>query len=302
MDKKSQNQIYGVLGYPAKHSLSPAMHNAAFQALKINAEYRIFEVKPEELEDFLLKKIFDEGIAGFNITIPHKVRAREILEKAFPPDFNSPQILDSLHYVKISGAINTVKRNGNKLDYWNTDASGFLKSLCEDLKFDPKGKNILIIGCGGAGRAIISSLTWVNVGVKKIYINDIKEEAVHSAKDYFSQFPYMQDKLDFILSKDISAIVKSCDLLINATPVGMKEDVSVIDKSLMHEKLSIYDIVYRKDGETRLIKDAKAKKLRTESGLSLLLWQGVDAFGLWTGQKAPIEIMRKALEEGVKKI
>jgi len=306
MDKTSCPKIYGVLGYPAKHSLSPLMHNAAFRALKINAEYKIFEVKPEGLENFLLKDVFTSDISGFNITIPYKIKAREILEEKFPLDENAPQVLDVLYYVKLSGAINTVRKDGNKLQYWNTDATGFLRSLTdkEGLGFEPKGKKVFLIGCGGAGRAIIASLSWINVGVKKIYINDINIEAINSAKEYFRQlpqFPHLKDELEFILTEDIPKIIKDCDLLINASPVGMKgEDISVIDKNLLHNNLYVYDVVYSRDQETRLIRDAKSIGLRAENGLSMLLYQGVLAFEFWTGRKAPVEIMQEALTKGVK--
>jgi len=314
-------KIYGLIGYPVKHSLSPAMHNAAFKYLKetkkidYEAEYRLFEVKPEKLEDFLLKNIevqdtkgesfFSQDIVGFNITIPHKVRAKEILEKRFPFDNSKERIVEDEYYVKLSGAINTVKRNKETLHYYNTDARGFLDSLMdkEYLRFEPYGKKVLLIGCGGAGRAIIASLSWKNVGVKNIYINDINDEAVVSAKKHFSQLPqhaYLEEILEFVLAKDIPQVINDCHLLINASPVGMEEgDGPVADRSLLHKNLSVYDVVYNK--ETQLIKDAKSLGLPAVNGLGMLLYQGVDAFELWTGQKAPVEVMRKALREATSK-
>lgn len=302
-----QKKIYGLIGYPVKHSLSPLMHNAAFMTLGIPAEYKLFEIKPEELENFLLKEIFTSDISGFNITVPYKIKAREILEKKFPFDKNAPQMLDTLYYVKLSGAINTVKKDGDKLQYWNTDATGFLKSLREVLGFEPKEKKILIIGCGGAGRAIIASLSWINVSVQKIYINDINLKAINSAKEHFlqlPQYPHLKDVLRFISTEEIPAVLKDCDLLVNTSPVGMEDaDVSVINRNLLHKDLYVYDIVYNRKAETRLVKDAKSLGLHVAGGLSMLLYQGVDAFELWMdGQKAPIEIMRSALNEGVKKL
>ncbi len=288
-----QKKIYGLIGYPVRHSLSPIMHNAAFRALAIPAEYKLFEIKPEELETFLLETIFVENISGFNITIPHKVKAREILENKFPPKQNGFQ-QENLYYVKLSGAVNTVKREGNRLRYWNTDATGFLKSLEQDLGFEPKDKKVLLIGCGGVGRAIIASLSWKNVGIQKIYINDLKEEAINSAREHFA---HLKDKLEFILTEDIPRVIKDCDLLINASAVGMEDaDVSVINRNLLHKDLYVYDVVYNRKAETRLVKDAKSLGLHVAGGLSMLLYQGVDAFELWMdGQKAPIEIMRSAL-------
>ena len=310
-------KIYGLIGYPVKHSLSPRMHNDAFEALKINAEYRLFEVEPAELEGFLLDDIpvkdidgnlvSKEDILGFNITIPHKVKAKEILEKKFPFNQDTPQILQNLYYVKLSGAINTVKRADGELKYFNTDATGFFKSLTQKeplcLGFKPKGKKVLLVGCGGAGRAIIASLSWIDVGVEKIYINDINKEAVDSAKKHFSQLPqysYLKDKLEFISMEQISDKIKDSNLLVNTSPVGMKEsDGSAIDKSLLHKNLSVYDVVYNR--QTQLIKDARSLGLAAVDGLGMLLYQGIDSFELWTGQKAPVEVMRKALREATSK-
>jgi shikimate dehydrogenase len=291
------------------------MHNAAFKYLGINAEYRLFEVKPEELEVFLLKPdvVFKDAngnsiragdVLGFNITIPHKVKAREILEREFPFDKNATWMNKYLYYVKISGAINTVKRTGSRSEYYNTDAEGFINSLDKDLGFKTKNKNVLIIGCGGAGRAIIASLSWwKDVGIKKIYINDISEEAMLSAKKHFLQLPqpeYLEKKLQFISSEDIPKVITNCHLLINATPVGMKDsDSPVIDRNLFHSGLSVYDVVYNR--ETQLVKDAKSKERPAKGGEGMFLWQGVLAFEIWTGKTAPVEVMRQAIEQELTK-
>lgn len=304
-------KIYGLIGYPVKHSLSPKMHNAAFQNLKeqgkidYNAEYRLFEVPPERLEEFLLDPTakfediegnsFPAGdVLGFNITIPHKVKADQILEREFPFDKNAYMMSEDLYYVKLSGAVNTVKREGNK--YYNTDARGFLDSLKAKWGFETKDKNVLFIGCGGAGRAIIAVLSWKQAQIKKIYIYDISKEAMKSAEEHFRPFYFVKDKLEFIAAEQISDRIKKSDLLVNTSPVGMKEgDGSVIDKNLLHKDLYVYDVVYNR--ETQLIKDAKSLGLHFLDGLGMLLHQGAAAFEFWTGQEAPIEIMRKALEE-----
>jgi len=311
MDKESSIKIYGLIGYPVKHSLSPAMHNAAFKYLKerkkinYDAEYRLFEIKPEELKDFLLNKDFlvkdttgksfyAKEIEGFNITIPHKVKAREIL---LPGDFGLTKevTVRQDHYVFLSGAINTVKRDKNRLEYYNTDSGGFIESLKEDLEFDTKDKNILIFGCGGAGRAVIAALTWKDTNISKIYIYDTNKEAVESAKKHFDRFDFVKDKLEFILAEQIPEKIEGLDLLVNASPVGMNEgDGSVVDKSLLHRGLSIYDVVYNR--ETQLIKDAKSLGLHVTDGLGMLLYQGAYSFEFWTDRVAPVEIMRQALK------
>ena len=302
----SLKKIYGLIGYPVKHSFSPAMHNAAFGALKINAEYRLFEVKPEELEGFLLENIpvqdtkgesfFSQDIVGFNITIPHKVRALEIarLVKNYTVrmDFN----------IFASGAINTVKRDDGRLSYRNTDITGFMQSLRQDLEFNTSNKSIFIFGCGGAGRAIIVGLTCKGTNVKKIYIYDKSKDTMDSTEKHFKQFSdYMDGDLEFVfLEEQIPDKIRECALLVNASPVGMKEgDDSIVDKKLLHDNLFVYDVVYNR--KTQLIKDAESSGRPAKNGLGMLLCQGADAFELWTNQKAPVEVMRKALTEAMNK-
>ncbi|MCK4809432.1 MAG: shikimate dehydrogenase [Candidatus Omnitrophica bacterium] len=301
-------KIYGLIGYPVKHSLSPFMHNAAFEELKINADYRLFEVKPQELKDFLLNpdKIVKDteqnpvragDILGFNITIPHKVRAKEIMEEAFPFEKKMSRGKD-FHYMIVSGAINTVKR---EKEYTNTDADGFLKSLREDLGFETKDKIVFVIGCGGAGRAVISGLSWISASIKKLYIYEKDNKTVSVVREHFSRFPGLKGKWEFIPAEQIPDKIKESQLLVNASPVGMKEtDLAVIDRKLLHKDLFIYDVVYNRD--TRLIQDAKSLGLPAIGGLGMLLYQGTSAFEFWTGQAAPIEVMRKALNKGAKRL
>lgn len=297
--------IYGVIGWPIKHSLSPFMHNAAFKRLGIPAEYRKFEVRPEELEGVLVNDISvkdTEGnpvrardIRGFNITLPHKVRAREILEK----NFSSVHAKEVLHYVQLSGAINTVRREGDKLFYLNTDYVGFNTSLKEDLGFDAKDKNVLVLGCGGAGRAVVSGLTFRRAA-KNIYIYDVNKETLESSERHFSKFSFPNTTLYFISEERVPSVIGKCDLLVNASPVGMnKGDFPVIDKKLLHKGLLVYDVIYNR--ETELVRDARSLGLVATGGLGMFLYQGVHAFEFWTGKRAPIEVMREALDKALKK-
>lgn len=300
-------EIYGLIGYPVKHSLSKAMQEAAFKHYGINAEYRLFEITPEKLEDFLLKdiqvkdvngnSIWARELAGFNITIPHKVKAKEMLLGETTNLIEGITIRQD-HYVFLSGAINTIKRDKDKvkLIYGNTDAEGFIKSLKEDLNFDTKGKSVIIFGCGGAGRALVAGLTWKSVFIKKIYLYDTNREAIDSAKKHFSRFAFLKEQIEFIAENQISEKIEFSHLLANASPVGMKEgDSSIIDKSLLarNKNLSVFDVVYNR--ETQLIKDAKGLGLSSAGGLNMLLYQGAAAFELWTDKKAPIDKMRAAL-------
>lgn len=310
MSNKQGLKTYGLIGYPVKHSLSKVMQEAAFRERAIQAEYRLFEVAPRDLEGFLSgnmevidtrgKAFTVKDLSGFNITIPHKIKAKEILEQRFPSILNGLAKQDA-YYIKLSNAINTVKNDSGRLKYWNTDAIGFIKALNEDLKIDLKGKNALIVGCGGAGMAVVSALSWKNAGLGKIYINDINKEAIARAEKHFRSLPQYPDNLDILLAfvqkEELGGIIKDSGLLINGSPVGMKEgDPSIIDKSWLHPGLYVYDVVYNR--QTQLIKDAKEVlgSSQASGGLGMLLYQGAAAFELWTGENAPVRIMRKALE------
>ncbi len=293
---------YGVVGWPIKHSLSPAMHNAAFKELGIDAKYELFEVRPEELENFILNR---KDIVGFNITVPYKIRAREIISHNFSDgNENAELIAKDLYYVKLTGAINTVKRNGDSLEYRNTDAPGFLKALREDLKFDTKNKSVLLVGCGGAGRAIIAALSWKNMNTEKIYVYELNEGQVNAARNHFLTLSKkwqdgLREKIEFISIEQLKEKIKECQLLVNASPIGMKEgDSPIIDKKLLHKELSVYDVIYNR--KTELIKDAKSFGLCCSGGLGMLLYQGAHAFEFWTEKKAPVEVMRKALTAAIK--
>ena len=299
-------KIYGLIGFPVKHSLSKIMHNSAFSYLNINAEYRLFEIKPEELEDFLLNpnkeifdiegnKIYSKDISGFNVTIPHKIRLKEILEK------NSLILnLKELKELNIVGAVNTVLRLNNKFNCYNTDIYGFSVSLKKDLEFNiKKDTEIFILGCGGAARAVIYSLCYNRRACpKKIYIFDINKDAFLGFKENLKNIneEKIYKTIEFVLKKDIQFVLKSCSLFVNASPIGMKDDKGlIIKKNFLHNKLKIFDLVYNR--ETKLIKYAKSLNLKSTDGKNMLLYQAAKAFEIWTKKKAPINIMRKALED-----
>lgn len=292
--------IYGIIGWPIGHSLSPAMHNAAFKKLGIDAEYKKFEVRPEGLEDFFLNR---KDVKGFNVTIPHKIRAKEIIDRNNPLDVASAD----KYYVEISGAINTVKRDGDCLGYMNTDPIGFRHSLEQDLEFKhTKGKGVLLIGCGGAGRAIVAELSSSGNYIAKIYIYDVDGKTVDSAQKHFFSSRWrdaLGRTIEFISGKDMRETIKKCHLLVNASPVGMKvgEDLSVVDKSILalNKELYVYDVVYNR--ETGLLKTAKSLGMRAVGGKGMLAAQGAFSFSFWTGVKPAdvINVMREALDKAL---
>jgi len=251
------------------------MQNAAFDAFGLNAVYVPFEIKPEKL-GAALKGLVTLGISGFNVTVPHKTVCMKYLDKI---DISARAI----------GAVNTVKVAGDKLYGYNTDGLGFLRSLKEDLKTDPKGKNVFVIGAGGAARAIVWALA--KSGAKSVVVVDKMKD---KAEELANTFSFAGDVQSIDCDDNWSSCIKDSDILINASPVGMKDtDPSPIDVRLLHKRLAVFDLIYNK--HTKLIKSAKSKGLKACGGFGMLLYQGVEAFQIWTGQKAPVPIMRNAL-------
>ncbi len=321
-DKK---RIFGLIGYPVKHSLSPVMHNAGFKALGIDAEYKLFEVTPERLEEFLLGKgvfkdtegneIPAQDVEGFNVTIPHKVKAKQILEKVNKTQKelleSTPQELNANKY----GAVNTVRRRNGNIEYCNTDGKGFWMSLWNDLGFDLSNKTVIVFGCGGAGQTIGSALSvYKNNHVSRLYMYDPNTKAVDMVKSHFDYLVNYENRdkermykdiikrIEFVDKKDIPSVIKDCDLLVNASSLGMKEDdPSVVDKQNLRENLFVYDIIYHR--ETQLIKDAKEAGCKHADGRGMLLYQGIAAFELWMDatDKKHVDPMKKALYEALDK-
>lgn len=307
-------KIYGLIGYPVKHSLSAAMHNAAFNHLNYGAQYLLFEVQPEVLPGFILENIAikditgriveTKDICGYNITIPHKVAAKEIIEQEFPFD---PGALwdDQDFFVQFSGAINTVKRDGHVLEYYNTDPIGFLRSLAQDLKVELKNSTISVIGCGGAARAVLAAACSITQDPPLVFIWDVNPVTMKNTQDhikvYLHKFPHLTGKINFLeTQQDIADAIAKSNILVNASPIGMKEsDPLPIRSDLLHKNLAVYDLVYNR--QTELIKQALSLGLNACTGLGMLLYQGVAAFELWTGLSAPVDVMKKALQEAVKK-
>jgi len=280
MEKKvidSGTKIYGLFGYPVRHSLSPAMHNAAFGELRINSVYLCFEVSPKDLKE-AVRGIKAMGVCGINVTVPHKVEIMNLLDE-----------LDN--DAKSIGSINTVKNLDGNLKGYNTDGIGFLKSLKEDLNINPKGKSFFIFGAGGAGRAVAYSLA--KEGAKIVYLFDaVKMRAEKLAQDLKERF---QNLNTFLVSEVNPSTFEAIDVIINATPQGLKrEDPLLFDLNLVSKKTAIYDLVYNPK-ETRLIKEAKKRGLKAVNGLGMLLYQGAESFKIWTEKEAPIRVMKRAL-------
>ena len=274
-------EVVGIFGYPIKHSLSPVMHNSAFEALKLDFIYLPFEVKPEDLE-IAVEAIKVLGFKGVNITVPHKEKVIKYLD-----ELNSS--------AREVGAVNTIENQNGKLIGYNTDGIGFLKSL--QGKFNLAGKNVVLLGAGGAGKAIasalaknkVSSLTLIDLKIKKA-----KETALLVKR----MCKVLGERCKVTINYQLSTINFNTDLLINATPLGMKPgDPLPVNKKYLYKNLFVYDIIYNR--ETELLKQAKKIGAKTLGGLEMLIYQGAEAFRIWTGRKVPIEVMRKAIAKEI---
>jgi shikimate dehydrogenase len=274
-------KIVGIIGSPLEHSLSPAMHNAAYKALKIEYEYIPFEVSPADLKE-AIKGLRALGLAGFNVTIPHKEAILPLLEEV-------------TKVAKDIGAVNSVVIREGKLVGYNTDGEGFIESLKQDAGFNPSGKKAVILGAGGASRAV--AVTLAEAGAEHLTIADMVDNKAMLLSEYLISFAKTNCNSVKMGSSELQNRINAADLLVNATPVGMypKENESPLAGITLPSKLTVYDLVYN-PSQTALLKAAEKAGAKTCSGLGMLVRQGAIAFALFTGEEAPLNVMWKAAE------
>ena len=267
-------KIFGIFGDPIEHSLSPTMQNKALLALGEDACYHAFRVAQEDLGDALLGASA-MGFAGLNLTIPLK-------EKALELDFLQPDPL-----AKAIGAVNTVSFAGPRaIAGYNTDGWGALLAL-QDAGVKIKGKNVLIVGAGGAGRAIAYTLQ--QEGAEIAIVNRSLKRAEELAAQVGAR--------GFCLG-DLAGLVPQADIIINCTSVGMREgDARLLEGRLLQSHQAIFDIVYNR--ETELLQDARAAGAVAVDGVMMLVYQGAKALQIWTGKKAPADVMERAVREAL---
>jgi shikimate dehydrogenase len=275
-------KTYGILGYPAKHSLSPAMHNAAFKAVKLKAAYKIFEVPPNKLADFF-SSLAAKDIAGFNVTVPYKETVLSYLDK----------ISEEAAFI---GAVNTIKVVRGKLFGYNTDGQGFMLHLKQECGIIPGGKRIAVLGAGGAGKGVCYYLCKEKPKELIIYNRD-RAKAIMLYSRLLQQF----DGVAVRVAAHVDDLgISTADIIINTTSVGMRAgDPSLVRPSVFRRDQFVYDLIYTR--QTELLTSAKNAGCRVSDGLGMLLYQGMLAFEIWTGKKAPQAIMEKALRAAVSK-
>lgn len=276
---EKEKSIYGIIGHPVAHSLSPLMHNAAFKELKLNAEYRLFPLEEKELDAFF-KGLREKNspIFGFNVTVPYKEKVLQYMDLLSP-------------YAQKAKAVNTVVIDQERNFHgFNTDGPGFLAHLAE-LQFDTMNKKIAVLGAGGTARAILAVLCLLPERPAWIKIYNRHKEKADILVDDLKERLEMRDTESV---GDIEALnIPQADLLVNTTPVGLKpDDPSLVDERLLHSGLLVYDMIYNPP-ETKLLKWAKSKKARTANGLGMLFFQGVLAFQHWAGSEIGEKVKQK---------
>jgi len=279
MKLSGSTKIVGLIGYPVEHSRSPLMHNAAFESLGLDFVYLLFSVRPGYLKEAMMGlKALD--IAGANVTIPYKEEVMKYLDEITGE-------------AKFIGAVNTIHNKEGKLIGYNTDGQGFITSLLSEGRVKLESQKVFLIGAGGAGKAIAVKL--VERAVERLVIIDkVEEKAKALVKRLRENVPDCPVYASPHVGKEFAKTIGESTLLINATPVGMNEgDPCVIDPNCLHKDLLVYDVVYNR--ETPLIGEAKKRGLRVLGGIGMLIYQGAASFEIWTGRKAPVEVMRDRL-------
>lgn len=254
------------IGFPIKSSKSPSLHSIGYKALGIEDKfvYLRAEVKPEDLK-MAVDGVRGLGIKGISVTMPHKQEVMKYLDKIEET-------------AKKIGAVNTIVNNDGSLTGYNTDWVGAVNALKQ--KTEISDKKIALIGAGGAARAIVFGLT--KKGAKVKIFNRTLGKAKKLAGEFGCGFGGIREIRE----------VRDFDVIVNATSVGMNENISPIDKKYLHKNQIVFDVVYSPK-ETKLLKDAKEKGARIVYGYEMLLYQGVEQFKLYTGLEAPVKEMEE---------
>jgi len=274
----------GLIGYPVSHSLSPQMQQAAFDALGIEARYVLWETQPGTLAQ-RIASLRSSGVLGANVTIPYKEDVVSLLD-----EYDAAAI-------KI-GAVNTIVNRDGRLVGYNTDAAGFIRALTDftGCAFDCHGKKAVILGTGGAARAAAVAL--LENGVGELALLGRTHRRVDALVNHLRAMDSGNKRVSgaSLGGAEANRFLSVADLLVNATPVGLRMDdeVLLVDIDLLQAGAFVMDMVFN-SSQTRLLGAAHARGCHVLNGLAMLLYQGALAFELWTGRAAPVEPMRAAL-------
>lgn len=275
MNITGSTRVTGLIGYPVAHSLSPAMHNAAFAHLGLDYCYVPFPVRPGDVEQ-ALGGTRALHIRGVNVTVPHKEQV-------------APHLDEVTTEARDIGAVNTICNEGGRLVGHNTDAAGFMRALAEE-GIDVRRMRVLVLGAGGAARAVAYPLSREALSLSIYNRSRERAESLSACLGRFS------GKIHVMTPEQMAEEgLREVDLIVNATSLGLKRDDPLpVDPLLIGEQHLVCDLIYH---ETALLREARQAGCRTVDGLGMLLWQGAYAFELWTGVGAPVDVMREALRE-----
>lgn len=280
MEINVETKFCGIIGNPVEHSLSPAIHNAAFRRLALNYVYLAWRV--ESIGDAIKGLRALGNFRGASVTIPHKVSAVPFLDEIEP---TARQI----------GAINTIVLEQGRLVGFNTDATGALRALREG-GATLAGQRIVMMGSGGSARAIAFALAAESKAEALMLLGVDDKERVALARDLRAKTSVTVEEYS-LDERALGRIVPDAQVLIHCTPVGMspRADATCVPAALLHPGLTVMDVVYN-PRETKLLKEAKRSGCKTISGIEMFLNQAVAQFELWTNQPAPVDVMRFVLE------
>lgn len=275
----------GLIGFPVAHSISPALQQAAFDRYGLDVRYEYWETRPEEL-GARLASLRNPEVLGAQVTVPHKEAALAYLDE---------QVGDVVEL----GATNVLACKDGKLLGCNTDVSGFLRALKEDGHFDPTGKRVLLLGAGGAARAIVLGLARQRVGLLTI-ANRTPERARAVARLAADKVAVAEIPLE---GRPLREAAAAADLIVNSTSLGMAggpgEGQTPLTADAIPGTALVYDIVYNPP-ETPLLREARKAGARTLGGLAMLVYLGAEAFEIWTGMPAPVDVMMAAAQRALK--
>lgn len=277
-------RLCAVIGNPVGHSLSPALHNAAFNALGLDFVYVAFRV--EDLESAIYGMRALENFRGMSVTIPHKIEIIDYLDDVAEVD-------------RFIGSVNTVINEDGRLYGFGTDGPGALKALL-DARVSLDGMSILILGAGGASRAIAFTLAR-SAALDRLVILDINEPVMKTLAADLRAGTSVTVETAYLDNESITKRVPQADIIINCTPVGMhpQEDATLIPVEFLKKGQVVFDVVYT-PLETRMLRDATSKGCRVISGVEMFINQAALQFERFTGESAPVEVMRQVVMERLK--
>lgn len=278
--ESSKSQLYGIMGWPVGHSLSPFLHNAGYRALGLNAHYAVFEVKPDNL-GYAVLGARSLGIDGINVTVPHKVAVMDFLDTI---DKTAERI----------GAVNTICVDGDKMIGHNTDGIGFIQMLQKE-NVSLAGKRVAVLGGGGAARAVAAAAADEKPEQLRIFNRTLEKAEKMAASLSTPELTVTAHPLD-----DATSLLPECHICVQATSIGLDPaSPGPVPLDWVTPDHAVVDLIY--NPPTNFLKTAKEKGAKTIGGYGMLVYQAAVAFKLWTGRDAPVDEMWRGGEEAMKR-